>query len=137
MELESLREDLLDFCDMVHPNLDALKNNYLSIEDVIDFVIYESIKAAYDDYAPKKSLRQHMIENGLDSDADRRRFSRQIQYAQYYRDLQQERIADRTGIEIDELSGKVKRVSELITYCKSKLHETEEEVEKILKSIDD
>lgn len=106
MELESLREDLLDFCDMVHPNLDALKNNYLSIEDVIDFVIYESIKAAYDEYAPKKSLRQHMIENGLDSDADRRRFSRQIQYAQYYRDLQQERIADRTGIEIDELSGK-------------------------------
>lgn len=106
MELESLREDLLDFCDMVHPNLNALKNDYLSIEDVIDFIIYEGVKAAYDDYAPKKSLRQHMIENGLDTDADRRRFSRQIQYAQYYRDLQQERIVDRTGIEIDELSGK-------------------------------
>ena len=40
-------------------------------------------------------------------------------------------------LDVDELSGKVKRVSELITYCKSKLHETEEEVEKILKSIDD
>lgn len=39
-------------------------------------------------------------------------------------------------LDVDELSGKVKRVSELITYCKSKLHETEEEVEKILKSID-
>lgn len=40
-------------------------------------------------------------------------------------------------LDVDELSGKVKRVSELIAYCKAKLHETEEEVEKILKSIDD
>lgn len=39
-------------------------------------------------------------------------------------------------LDIDELSGKVKRVSELIGFCKSKLHETEEEVEKILKTID-
>ena len=40
-------------------------------------------------------------------------------------------------VDIDVLSEKVKRVSELIAYCKSKLHETEEEVEKILKSIAD
>lgn len=39
-------------------------------------------------------------------------------------------------LDVDELSGKVKRVSELIAFCKSKLHDTEEEVEKILKSID-
>lgn len=39
-------------------------------------------------------------------------------------------------LDVDELSGKVKRVAELIAFCKSKLHETEEEVEKILKSID-
>lgn len=39
-------------------------------------------------------------------------------------------------LDVDELSGKVKRVSELIAFCKSKLHETEEEVEKILKSIE-
>ena len=39
-------------------------------------------------------------------------------------------------LDVDELSEKVKRVSELIAFCKSKLHDTEEEVEKILKSID-
>lgn len=39
-------------------------------------------------------------------------------------------------LEVDELSGKVKRVSELIAFCKAKLHETEDEVEKILASID-
>ena len=40
-------------------------------------------------------------------------------------------------LDVDELSGKVKRVSELIAFCKAKLHETEEEVEKILKTIED
>ena len=40
-------------------------------------------------------------------------------------------------LDVDELSGKVKRVSELIAFCKPKLHETEEEVEKILKTIED
>ena len=40
-------------------------------------------------------------------------------------------------LDVDELSGKVKRVSELFAFCKCKLQETEEEVEKILKTIED
>ena len=40
-------------------------------------------------------------------------------------------------LDIDELSENVKKVSELIAFCKSKLHETEEEVEKILNAIAD
>ena len=40
-------------------------------------------------------------------------------------------------LEIDELSAQVKRVSELLTFCKAKLHETEEEVEKVLKEMDE
>ena len=39
-------------------------------------------------------------------------------------------------LDIDELAEKVKKVSELINICKDKLHKTEIEVEKILKSID-
>lgn len=37
-------------------------------------------------------------------------------------------------LEIDLLSQKVKRVTELIKLCKDKLHKTEEEVNKILNS---
>ncbi|MCU4177168.1 exodeoxyribonuclease VII small subunit [Carboxylicivirga sp. N1Y90] len=40
-------------------------------------------------------------------------------------------------LDVDELSSKVKRVSALIKTCKDKLHKTEVEVEKILKSIDE
>ncbi|MFB6257622.1 MAG: exodeoxyribonuclease VII small subunit [Flavobacteriales bacterium] len=39
------------------------------------------------------------------------------------------------NISVDELSDKVKRASVLIRYCRSKLHNTEEEVEEVLKQI--
>lgn len=39
-------------------------------------------------------------------------------------------------LDVDELSEKVKRVAQLIAFCKSKLHDTEEEVENILKSME-
>jgi exodeoxyribonuclease VII small subunit len=39
-------------------------------------------------------------------------------------------------LDVDDLTNKVKRVSELLSICKNKLHSTEEEVEKILKSIE-
>jgi exodeoxyribonuclease VII small subunit len=40
-------------------------------------------------------------------------------------------------LDVDELSAKVKRVSELIRMCRKKLLQTEEEVEKVLKEIED
>ena len=39
-------------------------------------------------------------------------------------------------LDVDELSEKVKRVSQLVTLCKEKLHNTEEEINKILKEMD-
>ncbi len=36
---------------------------------------------------------------------------------------------------IDELADKVKRISSLITFCKDKLHSTEEELNNILKKM--
>ncbi|PWD99083.1 exodeoxyribonuclease VII small subunit [Marinilabilia rubra] len=40
-------------------------------------------------------------------------------------------------LDVDELSEKVKRVSELVTYCRNKLKTTEEEVEKVLKEMEE
>jgi len=39
-------------------------------------------------------------------------------------------------INVDELALKVKRASELIKICEVKLHETEADVQKILKDLD-
>ncbi|MGQ7870514.1 exodeoxyribonuclease VII small subunit [uncultured Sunxiuqinia sp.] len=40
-------------------------------------------------------------------------------------------------LDVDQLSTQVKRVSSLIKLCKDKLHKTEEEVENILKEMED
>jgi hypothetical protein len=40
-------------------------------------------------------------------------------------------------LDVDELSEKVKRVSELVRFCRNKLKNTEEEVEKVLKEMDE
>lgn len=39
-------------------------------------------------------------------------------------------------VDIDILTDKVKTVSELLTFCKNKLRKTEEEVDKVLRSIE-
>ena len=40
-------------------------------------------------------------------------------------------------LDVDDLINKVKKVSSLIKICKNKLHETEEELEKIIDDIED
>lgn len=40
-------------------------------------------------------------------------------------------------LDVDELAENVKKVSALIKICKDKLHQTEEEIQKILDSIKD
>ncbi len=39
-------------------------------------------------------------------------------------------------LDVDNLSIKIKRASELFDFCKNKLHKTEEEVEKIMEVIE-
>ncbi len=43
---------------------------------------------------------------------------------------------EREELDVDELSDQVKRVSFLINYCREKLRNTEDEVNKILKEIE-
>lgn len=40
-------------------------------------------------------------------------------------------------LDVDELSGMVKRVSQLLKFCKDKLYKTEQEVNDILENMDE
>lgn len=46
-------------------------------------------------------------------------------------------VIENNQVNIDELSQKVKRASELIKICKDKLHNTEEEVNNIIREINE
>jgi exodeoxyribonuclease VII small subunit len=61
-----------------------------------------------------------------------------MNYTEAFAELQQIVADIEDGeISVDELSEKVKRASELIAICKKKLTSTEEDVNKILKELED
>ncbi len=56
-----------------------------------------------------------------------------LTYELAYKELKQISVEIETeSVSVDVLAEKVKRASELITYCQSKLRATEEEVNKII-----
>jgi exodeoxyribonuclease VII small subunit len=60
-----------------------------------------------------------------------------MNYTDAYEELQQlVQYMESGQINVDELALKVKRAAELIKICKVKLHETEADVQKILKDLD-
>ena len=64
--------------------------------------------------------------------------SKKINYTEAFEELQQIVSDIEDGeITVDELSMKVKRASELIKVCRTKLTSTEEDVSKILGELDD
>jgi len=63
---------------------------------------------------------------------------KEIPYTQAIEELEEiVSSIENEDVNVDELSVKVKRAAELIKICKNKLHNTEEEVNSILKEIND
>ena len=62
---------------------------------------------------------------------------KKLTYNEAYAELESilEKI-ENAELDVDKLTSQVKRASELIRFCKSKLHETETEVEKIISEMD-
>lgn len=73
-----------------------------AIDDLRDCILMEIIKGAYEEMAEGKSLRSWR-EN--DKDDQRMQDSRNMKYAQHYRDLWYKQIKDDTGISTPELLG--------------------------------
>jgi exodeoxyribonuclease VII small subunit len=63
--------------------------------------------------------------------------TKKLSYQEAYNELQN--ILDKIEsdeLDVDELTKNVKKASELIKFCKSKLFETESEIEKIIEEMD-
>ena len=63
---------------------------------------------------------------------------KEISYSQAVTEVEEilARIEDQE-LDVDELAGQLKRVSQLIKICKKKLFTAEKEVEKIIKDLDE
>jgi exodeoxyribonuclease VII small subunit len=60
-----------------------------------------------------------------------------LSYEEAYKELKQIAIEiENESVSVDVLAARVKRASELITYCQSKLRATEQEVNNIIRQMD-
>lgn len=94
--LEMIDNRLLQY----FPQPELYDGSPFSIENLRDCIITFILKDAYYLTEPKQSLREN---RGTDADDVRMRDSRNIAYAQHYRDIQYKHINDDLGIEISEL----------------------------------
>ena len=85
--------------DQLFPQRDLYTFSPFSVEDLRDNIIMFIIKDAYAESERKKSLRAN---RGTDSDADRMRDSRNIAYAQHYRNLQYERPTIKSQVDFEK-----------------------------------
>ncbi len=61
-----------------------------------------------------------------------------LTYEEAYKELQQiAREIETESVSVDILAARVKRASELITFCQTRLRATEAEVENIIQQMDD
>jgi exodeoxyribonuclease VII small subunit len=62
---------------------------------------------------------------------------KQIKYGEAVKEIEQIlNQIEKEELDVDDLTAKVKRASELLSLCRSKLRTTEQEVEKIMKEIE-
>ncbi|MBS3808407.1 MAG: exodeoxyribonuclease VII small subunit [Bacteroidales bacterium] len=63
--------------------------------------------------------------------------NKQIKYGEAIQEIEQILgQIEQEELDVDDLTSKVQRVSELLTICRNKLRTTEQEVEKIMKNIE-
>ena len=86
--------------DQLFPERGLYTLSPFSVDDLRDNIIMFIIKDAYAESERKKSLRAN---RGSDSDAEMMRDSRNIAYAQHYRNLQYERVKAEIGEQITDL----------------------------------
>lgn len=107
--MEALRVFFYSALQAGCPYVNDFDNKFITIDDVIDFTIYEGIKKSYDYYAPKMKISEYLKQDTslVDSvEADTKFYSRQLQYAQYYRSELNDMIEEERGIRMPELEGR-------------------------------
>ena len=87
----------------LYPDVSALEKGYYSLDDVLNQLIFELIKEDYKEHAEKHTIQYYLDKYDDKNVGSSRKFTRAIQYTQFYRDLNNEEFDDMFGIRIPEL----------------------------------
>lgn len=84
-----------------YPYADSFSAELYTLDDVVHQLIFEIIKEEYKQYAPKKTVTDFL--GVYDVDGSYRKYTRALQYAQHYRDHDNNLIEDELGMRVPEL----------------------------------
>lgn len=101
MEISSLEHALKILINEFYPYTDTFSDELYSLDDVVHQLIFEIIKEEYKRYAQKKTITSFL--GDYDVDGSSRKYTRAIQYAQHYRNLDNNLFEDALGIRVSEL----------------------------------
>lgn len=85
----------------VYPYTDSFSESMYSLDDVVHQLIFEIIKEEYKQHAPKKTVMDFL--GDYDVDGSNRKYTRALQYAQHYRDHDNDLIENELGMRASEL----------------------------------
>ena len=84
-----------------YPHTEVFTDELYSLDDVVHQLIFEIIKEEYKKYAPRKTVMDFL--GDYDVDGSSRKYTRALQYAQHYRDHNNDLIENEFGVRISEL----------------------------------
>ena len=84
-----------------YPYSESFSDELYTLDDVVHQLMFEIIKEEYKQYAPKKTVMDFL--GVYDEDGSNRKYTRAIQYAQHYRDYDNDLIEDEFGMRVPEL----------------------------------
>ena len=99
--ISSLEYALKVLINEFYPFTDTFSDELYSLDDVVHQLIFEIIKEEYKQYAPKKTITDYLGE--YDVDGSNRKYTRALQYAQHYKDYDNDAIENELGIRVPEL----------------------------------
>ena len=100
-KLSGLEHALKILITEFYPYTQYFSESLYSLNDLVHQLIFEIIKEEYKQYAPKKTVTDFLFD--YDVDGNNRKYTRAIQYAQHYRDYDNDLIENKFGIKIPEL----------------------------------
>lgn len=101
MDILGLEQMIKASINDFYPYTDTFSDNLYSLDDIVHQLIFEIIKEEYKQYAPKRTVTEFL--GDYDVEGSNRKYTRAIQYAQHYRDYDNELIKDEFGIRVPEL----------------------------------
>ncbi|MCR4636876.1 MAG: hypothetical protein K5754_11620 [Butyrivibrio sp.] len=99
--IKDIKRAIENILDELYPHPENLIAEFSTIEDIANQIVFELIKEDYKKNADRNTIQFYM--DKYDVDATNRKYTRAIQYAQHYRNIDFDLIQADFGIELEDL----------------------------------